>query len=96
MPALPQGLSEVLESAARLQARVPDAVLDGGAATALYARHRMSTDHDHIIEDLQDRYEQILDALEREGDWVFNRDRSAAVVPVLSRVAYQVAFQRSR
>ncbi|WP_341579826.1 hypothetical protein [Microbacterium schleiferi] len=70
---LPEGLSEVLESAARLQARVPDAVLVGGAAAALYARHRMSTDHDHIIEDLQNRYEQILDALEREGDWVFNR-----------------------
>ena len=93
MADLPEGLSDVLESAARLQARVPDAVLDGGAAAALYARHRMSTDHDHIIEDLQDRYEQILDALElaapAAGDSAAARIDSAAFLAVFDDVAWR-------
>lgn len=71
--ALPAGLEEVLESAARLQRLVPDAVLVGGSAAAYYARHRMSTDHDHILEDLRDRFDIILDALERDGDFILNR-----------------------
>ncbi len=70
---LPDGLEEVLESAARLQRLVPDAVLVGGSAAAYYARHRMSTDHDHILEDLRDRFDLVLDALDREGDFVLNR-----------------------
>jgi len=70
---LPVGLAEVLDSAARLQELVPDAVLVGGSAAALYARHRMSTDHDHVLADLQDRFDLVLEALERDGDFVLNR-----------------------
>lgn len=40
----------------RLQAVVPDAVLVGGSAAALYAGHRDSFDHDHVLPDLVERY----------------------------------------
>jgi hypothetical protein len=70
---LPPGLEEVLESAARLQELVPDAVLVGGTAAAYYAHHRLSTDHDHVITDLQDRFDLILDALDRDNEFVLNR-----------------------
>jgi hypothetical protein len=63
-------LRRVIESAARLQQAVPDAVLVGGSAAALYAGHRESFDHDHVIEDLSTRYEQILDAVEATEGWV--------------------------
>jgi hypothetical protein len=66
-------LLAVLESAARLQQVVPDAVLVGGSAAALYAGHRDSYDHDHVLADLQDRFDVVLDALESEGEWVTNR-----------------------
>jgi hypothetical protein len=66
-------LLAVLESAARLQQTVPDAVLVGGSAAALYAGHRDSHDHDHVLADLQDRFDAVLEALESEGDWVTNR-----------------------
>lgn len=66
-------LATVLESAARLQELVPDAVLVGGTAAALYARHRDSHDHDHALADLKDRFDIVLEALESEGDWVTNR-----------------------
>lgn len=62
-------LERVLRSAARLQLAVPDAVLVGGAAAALYAGHRDSFDHDHVLADLADRYAEILDAVEATDGW---------------------------
>jgi hypothetical protein len=64
---------DVLRSAARLQQLVPDAVLVGGSAAALYAHHRTSTDHDHVLTDLADRFDAVLSALETDPDWVLNR-----------------------
>lgn len=62
-------LRQVLESAARLQSVVPDAVLVGGSAAALYAGHRDSFDHDHVLADLVDRYEAVLGAVEAAEGW---------------------------
>ena len=62
-------LRQVLASAARLQAVVPDAVLVGGSAAALHAGHRDSFDHDHVLADLVDRYEAVLSAVEATEGW---------------------------
>ena len=66
-------LVRVLESAARLQAVVPDAVLVGGSAAALWANHRTSFDHDHVLADLRDRFDTVLEAIEATDGWVTNR-----------------------
>jgi hypothetical protein len=66
-------LLAVLESASRLQQMVPDAVLVGGSAAALYAGHRDSYDHGHVLTDLRERFDVVLEALESEGEWVTNR-----------------------
>ena len=62
-------MERVLRSAARLQELVPDAVLVGGSAAALYAHHRESFDHDHVLTDLANRYAQVLDAVEASDGW---------------------------
>ncbi|MBI1844134.1 MAG: hypothetical protein HYR89_05955 [Actinobacteria bacterium] len=62
-------LKRVLTSAAQLQVTVPDAVLVGGSAAALHAGHRDSFDHDHVLADLIDRYEAVLDAVEATEGW---------------------------
>jgi len=62
-------LQRVLESAARLQEVVPDAVLVGGSAAALHAGHRDSFDHDHALADLANRYETVLEAVEATEGW---------------------------
>lgn len=64
-----QRLQRVLESAARLQELVPDAVLVGGTAAALHAGHRESLDHDHVLADLDQRYADVLDAVEASDGW---------------------------
>jgi hypothetical protein len=66
-------LVRVLESAARLQEVVPDAVLVGGSAAALWANHRSSYDHDHVLEDLGARFDAVLEAIEATDGWVTNR-----------------------
>jgi hypothetical protein len=62
-------LEDVLEKAVQLQELVPGAVLVGGSAAALYAHHRESLDHDHVIVDLAERFDTILQNLEALGDW---------------------------
>ncbi len=66
-------LVRVLEAAARLQELVPDAVLVGGSAAALHAGHRESYDHDHVLADLAERFDAVLEALESQDGWVTNR-----------------------
>jgi hypothetical protein len=66
-------LVRVLESAARLQQVVPDSVLVGGSAAALWASHRTSLDHDHVLADLGMRFDAVLDAIEATDGWVTNR-----------------------
>lgn len=63
----------LLESAAHLQRLVPGAVLVGGTAAILYADHRESTDHDHVVADLADRFEMVLEAVEKDEGWATNR-----------------------
>ncbi|MGI6797763.1 hypothetical protein [Gordonia sihwensis] len=71
---------DVLRSAARLQELVPDAVLVGGSAAAYHAKHRDSHDHDHVLRDLEQRFGAVLDALESDPEWVFNRATPGKIV----------------
>jgi hypothetical protein len=52
----------------------------GGAAAILYADHRESTDHDHVVADLRDRFEMVLDAVEEDKGWATNRVTPGKVV----------------
>ena len=67
----------VMESAAHLQRLVPGAVLVGGSAAILYADHRESRDHDHVLPDLADRFEMVLEAVEEDDGWATNGLRPA-------------------
>ena len=79
-------LQMVLDSAAKLQQAVPDAVLVGGAAAALYAHHRDSLDHDHVLTDLEDRYLQVLEAVEATDGWVTNVRASSPPLTILGKL----------
>jgi len=60
---------QVLSSAAHLQRILPEAVLVGGTASALYAEHRFSMDADHVVPDLRQRFDQVLAELESVAGW---------------------------
>lgn len=59
----------LLAQAAMLQTRVPGAVLVGGTAAAVHARHRISFDHDHVIQGLAKNYDAAIAALESIVGW---------------------------
>lgn len=65
----------VLSAAARLQRLLPEAVLVGGTASALYAAHRLSTDADHVLTDLRGRFDEVLEQLESVAGWTTARVR---------------------
>lgn len=73
-------LNDVLEKAAQLQELVPGAVLVGGSAAALYAHHRQSFDHDHVVADLAERFDTILENLEALGDWSMTKAQPGKII----------------
>jgi hypothetical protein len=60
---------QVLSAAAHLQQLLPDAVLVGGTASAIHARHRFSRDADHVLPGLREHFDQILAQLESVAGW---------------------------
>lgn len=86
MADLSPDLRTVLASASRLQEVVPDAVLVGGSAAALHARHRDSFDHDHVLPDLVDRYEQVLEAVEATEGWATSVRASKPPFTIMGRL----------
>src|ERR1700735_3527674 len=73
-------LEDVLWKAAQLQELVPGAVLVGGSAAALHAHHRQSFDHDHVVADLAERFDTILEHLEALGDWSMTRAQPGKII----------------
>ncbi len=71
---------DVLRSAATLQRLVPDAVLVGGTAAAAHAHHRVSFDHDHVLTDLAQRFDELLTVLEATDGWVTARVRPPVLI----------------
>jgi hypothetical protein len=73
-------LEDVLDKAAQLQELVPGAVLVGGSAAAVHAGHRESVDNDHVIADLAERFDSILEHLEALGDWSMSRAQPGKII----------------
>lgn len=60
---------KLIEAAANFQELLSGSVLIGGSAAALHLKHRYSFDADHILSDLKENYEEVLDFLEGRDDW---------------------------
>jgi hypothetical protein len=73
-------LDDVLEKAAQLQEIVPGAVLVGGSAAAVHAGHRQSVDNDHVVSDLSERFDSILENLEALGDWSMSKAQPGKII----------------
>lgn len=79
-PSPPPRWDSVLGAATRLQELVPDAVLVGGSAAAHHAGHRVSFDDDHVLTDLRERFDEVLEALEASDGWVTARVKRPVLI----------------
>jgi hypothetical protein len=59
----------LLSAAAELQHLIPGCVLVGGSAAAIHAKHRLSMDADHVLTDLENRFDDLLAFLEKHREW---------------------------
>ena len=64
-----QRWQKLLEAAANFQELLTGSVMIGGSAAAVHLKHRYSFDADHILSDLKEKYEEVLDFLEGRDDW---------------------------
>ncbi len=64
-----QRWQKLIEAAANFQELITGSVMIGGSAVALHLKHRFSFDADHILNDLKDNFEEVLDFLEGRDDW---------------------------
>ena len=64
-----QQWQKLIETAANFQELLTGSVMIGGSAVALHLKHRYSFDADHILFDLEENYEEVLDFLEGRDDW---------------------------
>jgi len=86
---------KLLAHAATLQTKVPGAVLVGGTAAAVHARHRYSVDHDHVIKDLASHYDKAFAALESIAGWRTNRKvRGKLILGEVDSIAARLRNQR--
>jgi hypothetical protein len=71
MPALDDlpDWERLLAAERHLQRLVPGAVLVGGTAAALHAHHRHSSDGDHVVADLRDRFDDVFASLDAAAGW---------------------------
>ena len=63
----------LLAAERHLQHLVPGAILVGGTAVALHAKHRVSMDGDHVLADLRERFDDVLAVLEAVAGWQTER-----------------------
>jgi hypothetical protein len=67
----------LLAAERHLQHLVPGTILVGETATAIHAGHRVSMDGDHVMEDLRERFDEVLEA-PRVGRRMADRSHPAA------------------
>jgi len=72
-PPAPDEWDRLLAAMRRLQALVPGTILVGGSAAVVHAGHRLSLDGDHVVQDLRDRFDEVLATLESAEGWKTER-----------------------
>ncbi len=85
----------LLAHAAILQTKIPGAILVGGTAAAIHARHRFSVDHDHVVKNLSKVYDEAILALESIVGWRTHRKiRGKLVLGAKNNIAAGLRNQR--
>jgi len=63
----------LLDSIVAFQTSYGPLPLVGGTASALYGAHRVSNDADFVVDDLRERYQELLSALDADDNWKLKR-----------------------
>jgi hypothetical protein len=81
--------SKVLEAGVQAQRLVAGCVAVGGTAAALYARHRVSYDTDHVLPQLRERFDEVLATLESSPAWKTARVEKPVLIGFRQQVRHR-------
>src|SRR5439155_22499294 len=70
----------LLAAERHLQYLIPGTILVGGTAAAIHAQHRTSMDGDHLLEDLRERFDDVLATLEAVSGWQTERVQRPVII----------------
>lgn len=70
----------LLAAERHLQHLVPGSVLVGETAAALHAQHRRSLDGDHVVQNLKERFDDVLTTLEQVTGWQTERIQKPVLI----------------
>jgi hypothetical protein len=73
------------------QSLIQDGSAVGGTAAMLYAGHRLSNDTDHLLMNLRDKFDEVLDKLSESPEW-----KTARVLILGSINGIEVGFRQSK
>lgn len=71
---------ELLSAQRVIQDTFPECVLVGGTATAMHCDHRLSFDGDHVMKNLKEKFDLVLQELEFQSGWVTNRIKRPVMI----------------
>jgi hypothetical protein len=86
---------DILRAGVRAQQLIPGCVAVGGTAAALYARHRISMDTDHLLPNLSAKFDDALQTLEASPDWKTARTQRPVLI-LGSIVGVEVGYRQQR
>src|SRR5262245_38931073 len=78
-PELPDW-EKLLAAERHIQHLIAGTTLVGGTAAALHGKHRFSMDADHVLEDLRERFDDVLATLEAVAGWQTNRIQRPVII----------------
>ena len=86
---------QVLQAAVDAQKLVPEAIAAGGTVAALYAKHRLSVDTDHLLMNLSNQFESVQEVLEASPNWKTARIQPPVLI-LGALNGMEVGFRQSR
>jgi hypothetical protein len=74
---------------------IQDGIAVGGTAASLYAGHRLSNDTDHLLMNLRDKFDEVLDKLGESPEWKTARLKRPVLI-LGSINGIEVGFRQSK
>ena len=94
-PAEQKEWNEIIQAGIKAQELIKGSIAVGGTASALYAKHRISRDTDHLLMSLKENFDEILEKLNESSEWKLSRTKKPVLI-LGSINDVEVGFRQSR
>lgn len=87
--------NEIIIAGIKAQELIEGSIAVGGTAAALYAKHRISRDTDHLLMSLKENFDEVLEKLSQSPEWKLARTKKPVLI-LGSINEVEVGFRQSK